>query len=75
MSKYIIPPSPTQKCAALKAIDHKTWPYLEKMDDIMPTSTATGRFTHNGVDGDDGGDGGEKSDDESDPTFAAGQGP
>lgn len=33
----------------LKAIDHKAWPNLKKMDEIMPKSTATGRFAHDGA--------------------------
>ena len=33
----------------LKAIDHKTWPILSKLDDIMPRSTASGRFAHDGA--------------------------
>ena len=33
----------------LKTIDHKSWPFLQKLDDIMLKSTASGWFTHNGA--------------------------
>lgn len=57
----------------LKAIDHKSWPYLSKMDEIMPKSTASGRFAHDGAKGgEDEGSGGQ-SDRES--MYDADQGP
>jgi hypothetical protein len=50
----------------LKVIDHKKWPILSKLDEIMPRSTATGRFAHNGAN-----DEGDDSDGESEPESAS----
>ena len=46
----------------LKAVDHKSWPLLQKMDEIMPKSTASGRFAHDGANKEKGNDSNGDSD-------------
>ena len=66
----------TDERTMLKAIDHKTWPVLSKLDDIMPRSTANGRFAHDGANkGKGGGHSGGESDFESASGRIADQGP
>lgn len=32
----------------MKVVNHKSWPYLAKLDDIFMDSTTTGQFAHDG---------------------------
>lgn len=59
----------------LKVIDHAEWPLLRKMDEIMPKSTASGRFAHDSANEEQGDASSAEPESDHVSALAAGQGP